>query len=175
MDCTRLAIAAAVCLGLLAPAARARADQASLTPTAQASPSRPLPPPGRPPGAPPPLHLLTPQQREAERLRLHREIRLLKDELRRNGEAEADRRDPNWWDLPARRGQQRRLRQLRMLRSQLERRQRRLARLEGRHPGLAGRDAEAQNLSPAARALDAGHGGDEPDPDDGEKEADLKR
>lgn len=90
------------------------------------------PPPGPPPGPPP--HRLgpvpqDPQARQAERLRLEAEVAELRRRLEQAGAREAERRRPNWWDLPSRRGQAMRLRQLRRLHYELDRRLHRLEQL----------------------------------------------
>jgi TolA-binding protein len=62
---------------------------------------------------------------------LRRDLRQLRQRLQAQGQAEAGRRERRWWDLPSRRGQERRLRRLQHWRQQLEDLQFRLMQLEG--------------------------------------------
>jgi hypothetical protein len=97
-------------------------------------------------------------EREKERLRA--EIEALRLRVSLLGQAAAERSDPDWWDLPARRRQQRRLRYLNRLRRQLQLRRERLAFLEGRAPGRG----EAIRDSDAASDTDP-QGAEKEDPD----------
>jgi hypothetical protein len=98
----------------------------ALTTGLGAAPPRP---PGPPPPGPPPRLSQEQRQREIERTQaLIKDLRL---RLQRLGEAEAERGDDAWWDLPSRRRRQFRLRQLRFLRERLEDAQAHLIELQG--------------------------------------------
>ena len=60
--------------------------------------------------------------RQKELKRLETDIERLRERLRQDGRVESERGRPDWWDLPSRRRQGERLRYLRNLHRDLERR-----------------------------------------------------
>lgn len=110
----------------------------------QAGPPPPPPMGPHPPGPPP---RLSPELRKDLIARTEAEIRDLRWRLQRLGQAEAERGEDRWWDLPSRRRRQFRLRQLRVLRERLEDAQARLFQLQAPPPPRPERPLEDKRIS----------------------------